>query len=176
MVQSFVRSAARRIAPFAVGATALGSAIIGTGRAPITSGPFLVPLAIEAPDTGTAPKGGGPACTSPVPVHTYAVYHCYTPADIAAAYTIQSLHTAGNLGQGQTIVLVDSYGSPTAKQDLQFFHDTFFPTLPNPNFDQVYPLGAPTYNNTFSGNGMSGPAAAQARSTPVPRTRTARSP
>ncbi|MEA2634525.1 MAG: hypothetical protein QOH92_1292 [Chloroflexota bacterium] len=160
MVQSFVRSAARRIAPFAVGATALGSAIIGTGSAPITSGPFLVPLAIEAPDIGTAPKGSSDACTSPAPVHTYAVYHCYTPADIAAAYDIQSLHTAGNLGQGQTIVLVDSYGSPTAKQDLKFFHDTFYPTLPNPNFDQVCPLGAPTYNNTFSGNGMSGPAAA----------------
>ena len=122
----------------------------------------LVPLAIEAPDAPAATAGGTAACTAPTPdvsghVKTYAYYHCYTPADISAAYDINRLHDAGDLGQGQTIVLVDSYGSPTAAKDLKFFHDAFYPSLPAPDFDEVYPNGAPTYDNTAHGNGMSGP-------------------
>ena len=158
MLQSSVRSFVRRIAPVAIGAAAVSSAVLGSGG-PSSAGPMLVPLAIEAPDTAPV-AGSPPACTTPAPVHTYGPFHCYAPSDIAAAYDIQPLHDAGNMGQGQTIVLVDSYGSPTAKNDLQYFHDTFYPSLPNPKFDEVYPLGAPTYNNTASGNGMSGPAAA----------------
>ncbi|MEP6812603.1 MAG: S8 family serine peptidase [Actinomycetota bacterium] len=63
-------------------------------------------------------------------------------------------------GDGQTIVLVDSYGSPTAAADLQKFHDTFFPGEPNPSFEQMFPFGAPDYKNVAKGNGQSGPAAA----------------
>jgi subtilase family serine protease len=90
----------------------------------------------------------------------YQDYHCYTAQDILAAYGVDQLHNAGTMGQGQTIVLVDAYGSPTAKADLQHFHDVFFPTLPNPNFDQVFPQGAPDYKNTAHGNGLSGPSGA----------------
>jgi subtilase family serine protease len=64
------------------------------------------------------------------------------------------------MGQGQTIVLVDSYGSPTAANDLQFFHDAFFSGLPNPDFTAVFPLGAPDYKNIAHGKGLSGPNAA----------------
>ena len=63
-----------------------------------------------------------------------------------------------NKGDGQTIVLVDSYGSPTAAQDLQHFHDVFFPSEPNPNFDEIYPNGSPDYQNV--GNGQSGSSGA----------------
>ena len=113
----------------------------------------------QVPDTATATNDGTtPACTSPAPVHTYAWYHCYTPSDITTAYGVKSLQSQGVLGQGQTIVLVDSYGSPTAASDLAFFHNTFYPSLPAPNFDQVYPNGAPDYNNV--GNGVSGSSGA----------------
>ena len=57
-------------------------------------------------------------------------------------------------------MLVDSYGSPTATQDLQKFHDTFFPSLPDPKFTQVFPYGKPDYKNVAKGNGQSGPIAA----------------
>ena len=58
-------------------------------------------------------------------------------------------------------MLVDSYGSPTAASDLQHFHDTFFPTLPEPNFQEVFPQGNPQYNNTCTNSkGKSGPCAA----------------
>src|SRR5260370_26399018 len=118
----------------------------------------LTPLAVEAPDSPVAPNAT-PACTSPAPVHTSGRFHCYTPAEIAAAYGVDKLHAAGLMGQGQTIVLVDSYGDPTAAQDLQFFHDTFFPSLPNPNFTQWTPLGNPAANYTCTrSNGISGPS------------------
>lgn len=88
---------------------------------------------------------------------------CYTPAEIRAAYDVTGVAPlrAGktNYGQGQTIVLVDAYGSPTMASDLQFFHDTFFSSLPNPDFDQVYPNGAPNYGN-YKSSGQSGPSAA----------------
>src|SRR5438477_12171932 len=96
---------------------------IAVGPAAV-AGPKLVPMSIEAPDAQARTADGTAACTSPAPVHTYAFFHCYTPADILAAYGVDAVHTSGDLGQGQTIVLVDAYGSPTAAGDLQFFHDT----------------------------------------------------
>jgi subtilase family serine protease len=65
-----------------------------------------------------------------------------------------------NLGQGQTIVLVDSYGSPTAASDLAHFHATFFPNLPAPNFEQVFPQGNPQFPSACHSKGLSGPCAA----------------
>lgn len=90
-------------------------------------------------------------------------YHCYTPQDIRSAYGVDAVPDIGgtpNYGQGQTIVLVDSYGSPTAAADLQHFHDTFFAGLPNPNFNEVYPQGNPQFHNTCHSKGQSGPCAA----------------
>lgn len=120
--------------------------------------------AVQAPDS-SATRGdtAAPACTSPPPLHTYAWEHCYTPSDIRNAYGVNAVGNpaagSGTLGQGQTIVLVDSYGSPTAASDLKYFHDTFYPNLPAPSFNQVYPQGAPNYSNPGS-NGVSGPSAA----------------
>lgn len=131
-----------------------------SGGPTVTGGLGLVPLSIEAPDTQATNASGGADCVTPAPIHTYAFEHCYAPAQILAAYGADQVHAAGDLGQGQTIVLVDAYGSPTAAQDLQFFHDTYFPTLPDPTFDQVFPQGQPDYQNTAKGNGLSGPSSA----------------
>lgn len=115
--------------------------------------------AYVAPDvTAGANDNVTPACTTPAPVHRYAWYHCYTPSDITHAYGVDTVQAQGVLGQGQTIVLVDSYGSPTAASDLQYFHDTFYPTLPAPSFEEVYPNGQPDYSNV--GNGQSGSSGA----------------
>jgi subtilase family serine protease len=126
-----------------------------TGRAQVRqvspTAVTLAPSAVSHQDLGTPP-----ACTLP-DGGTITVYHCYTPQQIRSAYGVDQL---ADQGAGQTIVLVDSYGSPTASQDLQTFHDTFFPNLANPDFEQVFPQGNPQYHNTFHGNGQSGPAAA----------------
>jgi subtilase family serine protease len=123
--------------------------------------------AIQAPESAAGQAAGvTPACTSPPPVHIYPWYHCYTPMQIRDAYGVDAIAnpTVGDcsgktLGQGQTIVLVDSYGSPTAANDLKFFHDTFYPNLPAPNFEELYPQGVPSFSNTNSA-GPSGPSAA----------------
>ena len=124
-------------------------------------------FSVAAPDT---PAGSAsptsPDCTTPAPVHVYPWYHCYSPTQIRDAYGVTGIAdptvgdgTGKTLGQGQTIVLVDSYGSPTAASDLQFFHDTFYPNLPDPSFEQVFPNGQPNFSNPGS-NGVSGPSAA----------------
>ena len=126
-----------------------------TGKAQLRQvGPTAVTLAPSA--ISHQGSTSTPACTLP-DGGTISVYHCYTPQDIRAAYGVDQLP---NQGAGQTIVLVDSYGSPTAAQDLQTFHEQVFPEAPAPDFDQVFPQGNPQFGNTFHGNGQSGPAAA----------------
>jgi subtilase family serine protease len=118
----------------------------------------------QTPGLRTATRSSSTACT--LPDHSdVSWYHCYTPQDIRSAYGVDAIPSlpsgVSNQGQGQTIVLVDSYGSPTAAADLQHFHDTFFGNLPNPDFQQVFPQGNPQYKNACSSsNGQSGPCAA----------------
>jgi subtilase family serine protease len=66
-----------------------------------------------------------------------------------AAYNIAKLHEQGITGKGQTIVIVDSYGSPTALQDLQFFSTTF--GLPQPSLTIINPTGTPTFSSSLLG-------------------------
>jgi subtilase family serine protease len=70
---------------------------------------------------------------------------CYGPLDIQNQYDFPPLYRAGNTGQGQTIVIFDSYGSPTIKQDLSAFDAAF--GLPDPPSFQIYqPEGTVTLN------------------------------
>jgi subtilase family serine protease len=131
-------------------AAAIGAAALAVAVTPARA-------AWQAPESALAGADATtPACTTPAPSVSYAWLHCYTAPQIRAAYGVDQL---ANKGDGQTIVLVDSYGSPTAKQDLQKFHDTFFASEPNPDFDAVYPNGAPDFKNV--GNGQSGSAGAE---------------
>jgi subtilase family serine protease len=125
-------------------------------------------FAIKAPERARKGKKAhsaptAPACTLP-DGSTIQFFHCYTPQQIRSAYGVDGvapLSSGPNYGQGQTIVLVDAYGSPTAASDLQHFHDTFFPTLPNPDFKQVFPQGRPNFHNACKkSQGLSGPCAA----------------
>jgi subtilase family serine protease len=72
------------------------------------------------------------------------ILHAYSPADMCAAYGVDQLHAEGWTGKGQTIVIVDSYGSPTALQDLQSFSAYY--GLAAPDLTIVYVDGKPTYN------------------------------
>lgn len=127
--------------------------------------------AVAAPESALTTSDSAAACTLPDPqpgltkVAGYRYYHCNTPRAIRRAYRVGRVGNAakgtGLLGAGQTIVLVDSYGSPTAANDLKFFHDTFFKNLPAPSFEQVYPVGKPNYSNAnANASGLSGPSAA----------------
>jgi subtilase family serine protease len=75
---------------------------------------------------------------------------CYEPAQIQQAYNLHPLYSHGVTGKGSTIVIVDSFGSPTIKSDLNFFDKTFGLPAP-PSFKILQPAGAvPPYDPTNS--------------------------
>ena len=43
---------------------------------------------------------------------------CYSPQEIRTAYGMNGLIDTGMVGAGQTIIIIDSYGSPTIAADL----------------------------------------------------------
>lgn len=83
-----------------------------------------------------------PAAGFPAPSACVAMFGlaCYTPSEIRTGYSIPDTAT----GAGQTIVIVDAYGSPTIQQDLQTFDVAM--GLPDPTLNVFYPGGKPTFN------------------------------
>ena len=65
---------------------------------------------------------------------------CYNPAQFEAAYDMNSLYAQGLTGKGKTIVIVDSFGSPTMAADLKTFDSTFKLPAP-PSFTVIQPDG-----------------------------------
>jgi subtilase family serine protease len=64
---------------------------------------------------------------------------CYSPLQYQVAYDLDPLYRAGITGKGQTIAIVDSFGSPSIKQDLAYFDRQW--GLPNPPALNVFHLG-----------------------------------
>ncbi|SEE86139.1 S8 family serine peptidase [Streptomyces sp. Ag109_O5-10] len=50
---------------------------------------------------------------------------CYTPLQYRTAYDLNALYRKGVTGKGRTIVIVDSYGSPTVQHDLDVYSKQF---------------------------------------------------
>jgi subtilase family serine protease len=73
---------------------------------------------------------------------------CYGPDQLEAAYNEQPLFNSGITGAGQTIVIVDSFGSPTIKADLAVFDAEYNLPAP-PSLKIIQPAGAvPAYDPT----------------------------
>jgi subtilase family serine protease len=66
---------------------------------------------------------------------------CYTPNQVETAYNMKALYAQGDEGQGQTIVIVDSFGSPTIQRDLRRFDLAFHVAAP-PSLQVIQPAGA----------------------------------
>lgn len=65
---------------------------------------------------------------------------CYSPQEIRDAYGVTALINAGFTGVGQTIVIIDSFGSPSPEADLHQFDSDY--GLPDPpSFKVLSPLG-----------------------------------
>jgi subtilase family serine protease len=47
--------------------------------------------------------------------------HCYSPLQFRTAYDLNPLYAHGITGKGRTIMIVDSFGSPTLQHDLDMF-------------------------------------------------------
>jgi subtilase family serine protease len=98
-----------------------------------------VPNLVLGPHLAAA---GGPP-TSAQCIAAYGIA-CYAPQDMRNQYDFNSEYALGNTGAGQTIVIFDSFGSPTIKQDLGTF-DTSYQIPAPPSFNIYRPEGNVTY-------------------------------
>ncbi|MFI5915672.1 S8 family serine peptidase [Dactylosporangium sp. NPDC051541] len=70
--------------------------------------------------------------------------HCYSPLQYRTAYNLNPLYARGVTGKGRTIVIVDSFGSPTIQHDLEVFDAQF--GLPNINVQVVKAGNVPAFD------------------------------
>jgi subtilase family serine protease len=78
---------------------------------------------------------------------------CYQGPQLQVAYNLGPLFSRGINGTGETIVIVDSYGSPTITRDLATYDAQYGLPAP-PSFTIIHPAGAiPPYqkNSNFEG-------------------------
>jgi len=69
----------------------------------------------------------------------------YTAGQVAAHYGLDQVFARGLTGKGQTIVIVDAFGSPTIQADANAFSQAMgLPALDENNFQIVFPGGQPT--------------------------------
>ncbi len=86
---------------------------------------------------------------TPPPTDAYCRAHfnhpCYSPQEMQTAYGVSDMLSMGDNGKGQTIVIVDAFGSPTIAHDLKVFDAGY--GLPDPPSLTVYsPLGTKPFN------------------------------
>ena len=68
----------------------------------------------------------------------------YTPAQMQQAYGLPAAYKAGISGQGQTIVIVDAYGSQTIQNDTTNFNARYgLPAFTSSSFKVIFPTGQP---------------------------------
>jgi len=121
----------------------------GAGAAPSTIPPTAVLLHPDEVYAGTV--SAGPPTTAQCEADFKVA--CYQPAQIEQAYDLPTLFSNGITGKGETIVIVDSYGSPTIGHDLAVFDRTFGLPAP-PSLTVIQPAGpVPPYvaDNTREG-------------------------
>jgi subtilase family serine protease len=77
----------------------------------------------------------------------FGVDQCFTPQNIRSAYGVNKLISAKDEGKGQTIVIVDSFGSPTIRPDLRMF-DRGYKLVNPPSLRVLAPLGTVTFTDS----------------------------
>jgi len=136
-------SAAVVIAVTAGGMTLVPAAVQASSTVPYSPLPGLVPQVIVGPVVGhnAAQPPTGALCLATLGIA------CYRPSDIQNQYNFGPLYAKGDKGSGQTVVIFDSFGSPTIRSDLATFDQAFGLPAP-PAFNIFMPEGKVTYNYT----------------------------
>ncbi len=148
-----------RVSRFVVAATgaALLAAVPGaTARGSVSAPSSISPTAVLIhPDVVYA---GSVSTGPPTTAQCEAAFDvaCYQPAQIQEAYDLPALFSDGVTGKGETIVIVDSFGSPTIGHDLKVFDRTFGLPAP-PSFAVIQPAGpVPPYRPDSARVGWAG--------------------
>jgi subtilase family serine protease len=133
-----------RLAAVAIGVSGLFAAAAVTSAGPLVrpasepsaAGVIVRPGAIREAGTQQA----GPLTTAQCEKADQVA--CYGPAQVRDNYDLPALYAQGVTGRGTTIVIVDSYGSPTIKNDLAVFDRAYGIPAP-PQFQIIQPAGRP---------------------------------
>jgi hypothetical protein len=138
-VTAFAAAAVMTAAPAAPAVSTLSaSAAAGSPRVVISPGAIRLPgAARQAPlTTAQCEQADGIAC--------------YSPGQLRTAYHLPAVYARGITGKGETIAIVDSFGSPTIKSDLATFDRHYGYPAP-PKFTIITPAGKiPKFNDDNS--------------------------
>ena len=124
----------------AILACALVTALAGIGattaqaRPSMLVGPVVSKTASQPPNSAECAAATGGA-----------VQACYGPSDIRNQYDFNPLYANNTTGQGQTVVIFDSFGSPTIRSDLAQFDSDYGIPAP-PSFNIYQPEGRVSLN------------------------------
>ncbi len=143
---AITRVSARAVLPLTAvgGLAALSLAVPAAGVSAVTAVAHR-PAAHAVPDvTGPVLKSAQfPAPQTIAQCQADLGINCYTPVQYRVAYDLNPLYAKGITGAGRTIVIVDSYGSPTIAHDLHVFDQQFGfpdPTLVIDKFGNIPPF------------------------------------
>jgi subtilase family serine protease len=130
----------------AAGAIALISGLLTAGAPTVAAIVSVQPASIRSQLASTTQPPTEAQCVASFTVP------CYDPAQMQTAYNVGPLFAHGITGRGQTIVIVDSFGSPTIQSDLATFDKQFGLPAP-PSFRIIQPAGpvGPYNASTMSG-------------------------
>ncbi|OLZ66967.1 protease [Streptomyces sp. IMTB 2501] len=117
----------RGVAASAATVALVAAALAATSQAgATTAAPAGVPHTFAQPAVAGHSLVHGVA--SPLPIEQcQAKWHinCYNPLQYRTAYNLNPLYKKGITGKGRTIVIVDSFGSPTVQHDLDVYSKQF---------------------------------------------------
>ncbi|GGV11565.1 hypothetical protein GCM10010260_57850 [Streptomyces filipinensis] len=117
----------RGVAASAATVALVAAALAATSQAgATTAAPAGVPHTFAQPAVAGHALVHGVA--SPLPIaQCQAKWHinCYNPLQYRTAYNLNPLYKKGITGKGRTIVIVDSFGSPTVQHDLDVYSKQF---------------------------------------------------
>ena len=141
-----------KVTALAVSAAALSvgvvAAVAPAGSAATTSAATTASPVVISP--GVVHPMGVMSTPSQANCLKYGSYRCLTPGQVEDAYNLPPLYHHGVTGKGETIVIVDSFGSPTIKHDLAVFDKQFGLPAP-PSFKIITPSGKiPKWNQNNS--------------------------
>jgi subtilase family serine protease len=139
----------------AAGAGALAAVSVGLACSATGGSAGSVTNGASASSAAGRPAGQSPAArsASPVPSVGRPPSVALSPAQLTTAYNLGPLQQRGIDGAGQTIVIVDSFGSPTIAADLASFDSAFGLRAPA-SLKVIQPAGpVPAYRDTTSRSG-----------------------
>jgi subtilase family serine protease len=152
-----------RPAAVAAGSILLAAAVTGASAVGSASGRRADPATVPLADVVTIRPDAihvldGVLNTPPTTAFCERHYRiaCYLPAQIQQAYNLPRLYRQGITGRGQTIIIVDSFGSPTVRRDLARFDKATGLPAP-PSLKVIQPAGkVPPYKPNADREGWAG--------------------